>query len=126
MGSREYEHAAEVSINITDCYLDLWRRDGNDVVVTADHGMDELGNHLGIHGFQRRSPYLFFSDQIQPGELWGPYGFLPVKCGSADMQVGFLYFPSFFCLFYLFSFFISLLLTDLFVIILLYYNHPIR
>ena len=66
-GSREYEHAAEVSINIIDCYLDLWRRDGYDVVVTADHGMDELGNHFGDTRLQREVPLFVFSAQVQPG-----------------------------------------------------------
>ena len=65
---REYEHAAEVSINIIDCYLDLWRRDGYDVVVTAgSRNGCELGNHFGDTRLQREVPIFVFRIRYSRG-----------------------------------------------------------
>lgn len=68
-GSKAYEHAAEVSMNTISCYLDEWRKDGYDVIVTADHGMDELGIHYGDSILQREVPLFIFSDKIKAGNF---------------------------------------------------------
>ena len=65
-GSREYEHAAEVSINIIDCYLICGAGTGMMWSLLRITEWMSWGIILGIHGF-KGGPLICFSDQIQPG-----------------------------------------------------------
>lgn len=66
-GSYAYEHAAEMSFDAIGLYLPRWFEAGYDVVVTADHGMDEVGIHFGDTPLQREVPLFIFSDKVKAG-----------------------------------------------------------
>ena len=68
-GSREYRGAAVGTYDAIASLLPAWRRDGYDVVVTADHGMDELGVHAGNTPAQREIALYIVSDQVEKGDF---------------------------------------------------------
>ena len=67
--SREYGHASEVSFDQIAVLFDRWRADGYDLVVTGDHGMDELGMHGGDSPSQREVPLYIVSDRVEAGDF---------------------------------------------------------
>lgn len=69
--SPEYGHAAEISFDQIALLFDRWRADGYDLIVTADHGMDELGLHGGNTPVQREVPLYIISDAVAPGDFTG-------------------------------------------------------
>ena len=66
--SREYQHSAELSVNTLCYYLPDWQKAGYDLVVTSDHGMDELGIHFGDSPKQREVPLYIISGQVESGD----------------------------------------------------------
>ena len=67
--SREYGHASEVSFDQIAILFDRWRADGYDLLVTGDHGMDDLGMHGGNTPLQREVPLYIVSDRVEPGDF---------------------------------------------------------
>lgn len=65
--SREYLGALIRAFEAVARMLGRWREDGYDVVVTADHGMDEMGLHCGNSSLQRMVPLYVVSDRAEPG-----------------------------------------------------------
>lgn len=65
--SREYHRAVENTFEQITFLLDRWHKDGYDVVVTGDHGMDTYGMHGGDEPIQREVPLYIFSDAVAPG-----------------------------------------------------------
>lgn len=63
-GSKEYEEAIAVAGHMIANLLPTWRAAGYHVVITADHGINELGIHGGIDCAQRDVPLYIFSDQV--------------------------------------------------------------
>ncbi len=68
-GSREYRGAAVGSYDAIASLLPSWRKDGYDVVVTADHGMDQFGSHTGNTPLQREVALYIVSDQVEKGDF---------------------------------------------------------
>ena len=90
--SREYQHAAEVSLCWVSQYLDEWRRDGYDVIVTADHGMDGPGIHYGDTPSQREVPLFIFSGRVEPGNFTdhtvSQLHIAPLACALLGIEAG--------------------------------------
>ena len=69
--SKEYQDAADHSLQHAAYYIDRWVEDGYDVIVTADHAMDELGIHGGNADIQRDVPLYIISDKVKKGDFTG-------------------------------------------------------
>lgn len=67
--SKEYQDAADHSLQHVAYYLDRWVEDGYDVIVTADHAIDELGIHGGNADIQRTVPLYIVSDKVKKGDF---------------------------------------------------------
>lgn len=65
--SREYEKVALQIDNLLAVHVPRWRDAGYDVFVTADHGMDESGNHGGSIDIHCLVPFYCVSDLAPPG-----------------------------------------------------------
>ncbi len=65
--SMQYAHAGNITVDQIAQLYEGWVADGYDLVVTADHGMDELGHHGGNEPIQRRTPLYILSAQATPG-----------------------------------------------------------
>jgi predicted AlkP superfamily pyrophosphatase or phosphodiesterase len=68
-GSKEYEGRAILIDQILASCLPLWRSAGYAILVTADHGMDELGFHGGTSDSERRVPLFLWADPIRRGYI---------------------------------------------------------
>ena len=69
--SKEYAAAAGDSGAQIARHFEAWRRDGYQLVVTGDHGMDALGRHEGNEPIQREVPLYIVSDRAQCGDFSG-------------------------------------------------------
>ncbi len=72
-GSSEYEGAIARADGILSLLTEEWRKDGYQVVITADHGMNTLGIHGGTDSQQRDTPLYIFSDLVKPGRFEAEY-----------------------------------------------------
>lgn len=68
-GSAQYETAIAMAGHALALALPLWLAQGYNVVVTADHGMNELGIHGGTDSAQRDTPLYIFSDKVKKGRF---------------------------------------------------------
>lgn len=68
-GSPEYESAIANVDTVLSPLMEVWRKEGYQVVITADHGMNELGNHGGTDAAQRDVPLYIFSDAVESGRF---------------------------------------------------------
>lgn len=66
-GSKEYEVAAAIAGHVIAGSLPRWLKEGYNVVITSDHGMNHMGMHGGTDEAQRDVPLYIFSDQVQYG-----------------------------------------------------------
>lgn len=67
--SKEYVQAAVTMDAILSNYLMDWLEKGYQVVVTADHGMNEYLTHNGVTDDERMVPLYVFSDKIEVGDF---------------------------------------------------------
>jgi len=67
--SREYAAQAGISCAQIACRWEEWQREGYQLVVTGDHGMDALGLHEGNEPIQREVPLYILSDQVECGDF---------------------------------------------------------
>lgn len=67
--SKEYQNSADQSLQHVANLMERWRQAGYDVIVTADHGIDELGIHGGNERLQRQVPLYIISDKVKPGDF---------------------------------------------------------
>lgn len=67
--SVQYRHSILKNAEYLALCLPIWRRDGYDVIITADHGMDAMGIHGGNTKKQREVPLYLFSDRVEPGDF---------------------------------------------------------
>ena len=67
--SREYAMQAAHSCVQIAMRWEEWQRDGYQLVVTGDHGMDFLGLHEGNEPIQRETPLYIISDKIKCGDF---------------------------------------------------------
>ncbi len=72
-GSPEYESAIANADSILSPLMEVWRKEGYQVVITADHGMNVLGNHGGTDTAQRDVPLYIFSDAVKCGRFEEEY-----------------------------------------------------
>ena len=71
--SPEYESAVADADSILSPLMEIWRREGYQIVVTADHGMNVLGNHGGTDAEQRDVPLYIFSGRVTNGRFEEEY-----------------------------------------------------
>lgn len=72
-GSAEYEMAVMAAGHLLAMRLPEWLQEGYQVVITADHGMNELGIHGGTDAIQRDTPLYIFSDSVEKGRFDDTY-----------------------------------------------------
>ncbi len=65
--SAEYHKAAAMENVLLSTVLPLWMGAGYQIMVTADHGMNEYGLHGGNCELQRTVPLYLFTDQLSGG-----------------------------------------------------------
>lgn len=89
-GSKEYEEAIAIAGHMIANLLPTWRAAGYHVVVTADHGINELGIHGGNDCAQRDAPLYIFSDQVSAGRFENQYisqlCIAPLLCRLLDIE----------------------------------------
>lgn len=61
--SKEYQSAVNLADILLGIFLPEWLKKGYQVVVTADHGMDEYGLHGGSRSAHREVPFYLFSSK---------------------------------------------------------------
>ena len=66
-GSKNYNSMLIKADVLLSQYITMWRAQGYQVIVTADHGMNENGFHCGNTSADRTVPLYIFSDKIQNG-----------------------------------------------------------
>lgn len=71
--SKEYAGAIAAVGEILSAYIPQWLEEGNNVVITADHGMNPLGMHGGSDAIQRDTPLYIFSDKVLKGRFDDEY-----------------------------------------------------
>lgn len=69
--SKEYAMQAAHSCVQIATQWENWVRDGYQIVVTGDHGMDHLGLHEGNEPIQRETPLYIISDRVKYGDFSG-------------------------------------------------------
>ncbi len=65
--SAEYAKAVSGAGHLIANLLPQWLLDGYQVVISADHGMDGFGIHVGSDEAQRMVPLYIFSDKVKAG-----------------------------------------------------------
>lgn len=102
--SEEYGNAVGNVGHLIAQALPGWLRDGYDVVVTADHGMDHFGIHVGTDHPQRDVPLYIFSNQVEKGRFEEKYisqlnvapmlcrllGIPAAKAMKQELEIGFI------------------------------------
>ena len=71
--SSEYESAIGNVDALLSPLIEVWRKEGYQIVITADHGMNVLGNHGGTDTAQRDVPLYIFSDAVKCGRFEEEY-----------------------------------------------------
>lgn len=67
--SKEYRAAVSSVFDTITSMIDTWLADGYDIVITADHGMDQWGMHGGTSDLQREVPLYILSDKVKKGRF---------------------------------------------------------
>lgn len=67
--SKEYQEAADFSIQQVAMLCREWNEAGYDIIVTGDHGMDTLGIHGGNEKKQTDVPFYIISDKVKGGDF---------------------------------------------------------
>ncbi len=71
--SQQYETAVAMVGHELASYVPIWRKEGYNIVITADHGMNQFGIHGGTGTAQRDTPLYIFSEKIETGDFSGNY-----------------------------------------------------
>ncbi|WP_100486321.1 alkaline phosphatase family protein [Sporolactobacillus pectinivorans] len=66
--SKEYRQSVDKADLILAETLPLWIKAGYQIIVTADHGIDEYGHHGGTREAVRRVPLYIISDKVKTGQ----------------------------------------------------------
>ena len=82
--SKEYRKAVNQADQLIGLYLHDWLAAGYQVIVTADHGMDEYGFAWRKHGCSSRSPPLYFFRYFS-ARLWDRKN-ESIRVGTTDLQ----------------------------------------
>lgn len=62
----EMDHACYVMDAMLAPFVQRWRDNGYEVIVTADHGQDERGHHGGTGALQQEFAFYYFGDAAMP------------------------------------------------------------
>ena len=81
--SKEYRKAVNQADQLIGLYLHDWLAAGYQVIVTADHGMDEYGLHGGSMAAHREVPSIFF--RYFSARLWDRKN-ESIRVGTTDLQ----------------------------------------
>ncbi|MGG3574277.1 alkaline phosphatase family protein [Bacillus gobiensis] len=65
--SKEYKGSVLMADSILATVIPAWMEKGYQIIVTADHGMNDDGNHGGTLNDVRHVPLFIISDQVEPG-----------------------------------------------------------
>ena len=65
--SEEMDNACYMMDAMLAPFVDRWRRNGYEVIVTADHGQDARGHHGGTGELQQDFAFYYFGDAAMPG-----------------------------------------------------------
>lgn len=88
-GSREYEEAIIKANIILSLLMEEWMKEGYQIVITADHGMNPLGLHGGTDGEQRDTPLYIYSSEVKAGRFEKDYiselSVAPLLCRLLDI-----------------------------------------
>lgn len=71
--SKEYEGAVGEAGMILSLLMESWIREGYQILITADHGMNTFGIHGGTCADQRDTPLYIFSDSVKAGRFETEY-----------------------------------------------------
>ena len=71
--SAEYANAVAAVGHLIAARMPGWLQSGYQVVVTADHGMNNLGIHVGTEHAQRDVALYIFSDKVERGRFEKDY-----------------------------------------------------
>ncbi|MGL6168422.1 MAG: alkaline phosphatase family protein [Fusobacteriaceae bacterium] len=63
--SKEYENKIYSLNSYLSHYLPIWKKLGYEIIITSDHGMNEVGNHGGDSAFEREVPIWFLNELAQ-------------------------------------------------------------
>lgn len=89
-GSEPYEKSIAEVGHIIASLLPQWLEEGYQVVITSDHGINELGIHGGTDSPQRDTPLYIFSDKIKPGRYEEAYisqlNVAPLLCHLLEIE----------------------------------------
>ncbi len=66
--SKQYRDAVRCADNIISDYLANWLREGYQVIITADHGMNDDGNHCADSETEARVPFYVFGETFSLAE----------------------------------------------------------
>lgn len=81
--SKEYRAAILRVDNVLSELIPIWKNEGYQIVVTADHGMSEWGLHGGTTDGERMVPLYVISDKVEKGihdVTLGQLSFAPLMC----------------------------------------------
>jgi len=89
-GSVEYQKAAAKLNIILSSALPLWIKEGYDILVTSDHGMNEFGLHGGNSPRQREVPLYLVSNKLKKrgclNETIPQLAVAPMLCQLLDLK----------------------------------------
>ena len=87
--SREYRDAALRADSILAQLLPIWMKEGYEIVITSDHGMNEFANHGGTGEAERDVPLFVISSRCRPGTYIEEYvpqlAVAPLVCDLLDI-----------------------------------------
>lgn len=86
--SKEYQSKVLQMDNYLSGLLPAWREAGYQIVITADHGMSELGLHGGTTSGERMVPFYVISDKVKKGRfdfIFPQLAFAPFMCRLMDI-----------------------------------------
>lgn len=71
--SEPYEKSIAIAGHVIAASLPRWLKEGYNVVITADHGINHFGIHGGTDAPQRDTPLYIFSNQVKTGRFEDHY-----------------------------------------------------
>lgn len=90
-GSAKYETSIALVGHILATLLPIWINNRINVVITADHGINEFGIHGGTDSIQRDTPLYIFSEVVKKGRYDDKYisqlNIAPLLCKLLEMNL---------------------------------------
>ncbi|GAB3064145.1 alkaline phosphatase family protein [Salinicoccus sesuvii] len=86
--SKEYQAKVLQMDNYLSGLIPIWQEAGYQIVITADHGMSELGLHGGTTASERMVPLYIISNKVKKGRfdfVFPQLAFAPFMCKLMDI-----------------------------------------